>query len=181
MVDVGAKDEDGRTAIAEGAVRMLCSETLDAESLPANAKKGDVIPIARIAGIMAAKKTPRPDPASATRCLADQCNCRHRATPALPRPVRGSFALARVSGKTGVRDWRRLAAVSVACLTIYDMAKRRRSGEIERRRASRLLEKTGGKVGRLPPPGEPERGADSLFEDAPGTHPRRCPAQARRD
>jgi cyclic pyranopterin monophosphate synthase len=117
MVDVGAKDETVRTAVAEGAVRML-PETLDL-ILAGNAKKGDVIGIARIAGIMAAKKTheliPLCHPLLLTKVTVD-------IEPDHALPGLRVTALARVTGKTGV-EMEALTAVSVACLTIYDMAK----------------------------------------------------------
>ena len=139
MVDVGAKDETVRTAIAEGAVRML-PETLEL-ILAGNARKGDVLGIARIAGIMAAKKThdliPLCHPLLLTKVTVDI-----EPDPALPG-LRVT-ALARVSGKTGV-EMEALTAVSVACLTIYDMAKAvDREMSVE---GVRLLEKTGGKSG----------------------------------
>ena len=139
MVDVGAKDETVRTAIAEGAVRML-PETLEL-ILAGNAKKGDVIGIARVAGIMAAKKThdliPLCHPLLLTKVTVDI-----EPDPGLPG-LRVT-ALARVSGKTGV-EMEALTAVSVACLTIYDMAKAvDREMSVE---GIRLLEKTGGKSG----------------------------------
>ena len=139
MVDVGAKDETVRTAVAEGAVRML-PETLDL-ILAGNAKKGDVIGIARVAGIMAAKKTheliPLCHPLLLTKVTVD-------IEPDRALPGLRVTALARVTGKTGV-EMEALTAVSVACLTIYDMAKAvDREMSVE---GVRLLEKTGGKSG----------------------------------
>jgi cyclic pyranopterin monophosphate synthase len=139
MVDVGAKAETERTAIAEGLVTML-PETLRM-IMAGDAKKGDVLGAARIAGIMAAKKTheliPLCHPLLLTKVSVDI-----RPEPALPglRVV----ALARVTGKTGV-EMEALTAASVACLTIYDMAKAVDRGmEIS---GIRLVEKTGGKSG----------------------------------
>ena len=139
MVDVGAKDETVRTAVAEGAVRML-PETLDL-ILAGNAKKGDVIGIARVAGIMAAKKThdliPLCHPLLLTKVTVD-IEADH------DLPGLRVTALARVTGKTGV-EMEALTAVSVACLTVYDMAKAvDREMSVE---GIRLLEKTGGKSG----------------------------------
>ncbi|WP_394891765.1 cyclic pyranopterin monophosphate synthase MoaC [Mesorhizobium sp. AaZ16] len=139
MVDVGAKAETERTAIAEGLVIML-PETLRM-IMAGDAKKGDVLGAARIAGIMAAKKTheliPLCHPLLLTKVSIDI-----QPEPALPglRVV----ALARVTGKTGV-EMEALTAASVACLTIYDMAKAVDRGmEIS---GIRLVEKTGGKSG----------------------------------
>ena len=139
MVDVGGKAETQRTAIAEGWVSMR-PETLKT-ILEGNAKKGDVLGAARIAGIMAAKKTseliPLCHPLLLTKVAVDI-----EADEALPG-LRVT-ALARVSGKTGV-EMEALTAASVACLTIYDMAK-----AVDREMVIsgiRLVEKTGGKSG----------------------------------
>jgi len=139
MVDVGSKAETERTAVASGAVRML-PETL-AVILAGDARKGDVLGTARLAGIMAAKRTsdliPLCHPLLLTKVSVDI-----EADEALPG-LRVT-ALARVSGKTGV-EMEALTAASVACLTIYDMAK-----AIDRSMTIsdiRLLEKTGGKSG----------------------------------
>ena len=139
MVDVGDKAATSRTAIAEGAVRMR-AETL-AMILAGNAKKGDVIATARIAGIMAAKKThelvPLCHPLLLTKVTVD-------ITPDETLPGLRVRALARVNGQTGV-EMEALTAASVACLTIYDMAKAIDKGmEIG---PVRLLFKTGGKSG----------------------------------
>ena len=139
MVDVGGKAVTERTAIAEGAVTMRPA-TL-AAVISGNTKKGDAIGAARIAGIMAAKRTHEliplchalPVSAVAVDIDADQTlpGLRVRAT-------------VKVSGKTGV-EMEALTAVSVACLTIYDMAKAIDRGmEIG---AIRLVEKRGGKSG----------------------------------
>jgi cyclic pyranopterin phosphate synthase len=139
MVDVSDKAATERVAIAEGRVRMAAS-TL-AAILAGDAKKGDVIGAARIAGIMAAKKTadliPLCHPLSLTRVSIDIAA--DEAQPGLA--VR---AEARCVGPTGV-EMEALTAVSVACLTIYDMAKAIDRGmSIE---AVRLIEKRGGKSG----------------------------------
>jgi cyclic pyranopterin monophosphate synthase len=139
MVDVGGKDDSVREAVAEGFVRTT-RETLDA-ILAGNAKKGDVISAARIAGIMAAKKTseliPLCHPLLLTKVSVD-------IEPDHDLPGFRVEALARLSGKTGV-EMEALTAASVACLTIYDMAKAIDKGmEIG---PIRLLSKTGGKSG----------------------------------
>ncbi len=139
MVDVGAKAETERSATAEGYVRML-PETLSLIR-EGNAKKGDVIATARLAGIMAAKKTadliPLCHPLMLTKVAVEITE-----DPGLPG-LRLT-ATAKLTGKTGV-EMEALTAVSVACLTIYDMAKAADKGmEIG---GIRLIEKTGGKSG----------------------------------
>ncbi|WP_306871255.1 cyclic pyranopterin monophosphate synthase MoaC [Neorhizobium galegae] len=139
MVDVGDKAETSRSATAEGYVRML-PETL-ALIREGNAKKGDVIGTARLAGIMAAKKTsdliPLCHPLMLTKVVVDIAE--DETLPGLR-----VTATAKLTGKTGV-EMEALTAASVACLTIYDMAKAvDRAMEIG---GIRLLEKTGGKSG----------------------------------
>ncbi|KIP98978.1 molybdenum cofactor biosynthesis protein MoaC [Agrobacterium tumefaciens] len=139
MVDVGEKAETTRVAVAEGFVKMK-PETLDLIR-EGNAKKGDVIGTARLAGIMAAKQTsnliPLCHPLLLTKILVDITE--DDALPGLRVE-----ATVKLSGKTGV-EMEALTAVSVACLTIYDMAKAADKGmEIG---SIRLLEKTGGKSG----------------------------------
>ena len=139
MVDVGSKAETERTAIAEGLVTMQ-AETLRM-ILTGNAKKGDVLGAARIAGIMAAKKThelvPLCHPLLLTKVSVD-------IEPDDGLPGLKVTALARVTGKTGV-EMEALTAASVACLTIYDMAKAVDRGMVIS--GIRLLEKSGGKSG----------------------------------
>ena len=139
MVDVGAKAETVRTAIAEGAVPMR-PETL-AAILAGDAKKGDVIGTARIAGIMAAKKTheliPLCHPLGLEKVSVD-------ISPDEALPGLRVVATARVTGKTGV-EMEALTAASVACLTIYDMAKAIDKAMVLT--GIRLVEKTGGKSG----------------------------------
>lgn len=139
MVDVGDKDVTQRTAIAEGHVRML-PQTLKT-ILEGDAKKGDVLGVARIAGIMAAKKThelvPLCHPLLITKVTVD-------IEPDQDLPGLRVRSLVRVSGKTGV-EMEALTAVSVACLTIYDMAKAIDRGMTIS--GISLLEKTGGKSG----------------------------------
>jgi cyclic pyranopterin monophosphate synthase len=139
MVDVSDKDITGRTAVARGTIHMR-AETL-ALILADKIEKGDVFSVARVAGIMAAKKTseliPMCHPLNITAVEIDL-------TPA-ENPARVEIeASVRVSGKTGV-EMEAMTAVSVAGLTIYDMCKavdREMSiGEI------RLVKKSGGKSG----------------------------------
>jgi cyclic pyranopterin phosphate synthase len=139
MVDVSDKAETVRVATAEGHVKMLPA-TL-ALIREGNAKKGDVIGTARLAGIMAAKQTanliPLCHPLMLTKVAVEIS-----ADEKLPG-LRVS-ATAKLTGRTGV-EMEALTAVSVACLTIYDMAKAvDRTMEIG---GIRLLEKSGGKSG----------------------------------
>ena len=139
MVDVAAKSDTVREASAEGCVKML-PETL-ALILSGNAKKGDVIGAARIAGIMAAKRTHELIPLCHP-LLISKVSVEIEADEALP----GLRVTATVSltGKTGV-EMEALTAVSLACLTIYDMAKAvDRAMEIS---GIRVLTKSGGKSG----------------------------------
>ena len=139
MVDVAEKAVTERVAVAEGKVKMR-AETLDL-ILQSGLKKGDVIAVARIAGIMAAKKThdliPLCHPLLISKVSIDIAP-----EPALPGLC--VTATVKVGGQTGV-EMEALTAVSVACLTIYDMAKAvDKAMEIK---DIRLMEKTGGKSG----------------------------------
>lgn len=139
MVDVGDKTETIRVAVAEGFVKMK-PETL-ALIRDGNAKKGDVIGTARLAGIMAAKQTanliPLCHPLMLTKVAVD-------ITEDATLPGLRVEAMVKLSGKTGV-EMEALTAVSIACLTIYDMAKAAdKAMEIVN---IRLLEKSGGKSG----------------------------------
>src|SRR5208282_4096856 len=139
MVDVSGKAATERVAVAEGRIVMQ-KATLDL-ALSGNAKKGDVFAAARIAAIMAAKKThdliPLCQPLALTEVAVDL-----EADPALPGiRVRAS---AKVLGQSGV-EMEALMAVSIACLTIYDMLKAvDRAMRIE---GIALLRKSGGKSG----------------------------------
>jgi cyclic pyranopterin phosphate synthase len=139
MVDVGAKPDTARSARAAGEIRMT-SETLDAIRSNALAK-GDVVAVARVAGVMAAKRTAELIPLCHPLPLTD-VDVRIALDESLPG-IRVE-ATARTVGKTGV-EMEALTAVSVTLLTIYDMAKsldkRMRIGSI------RLLEKSGGRSG----------------------------------
>jgi len=139
MVDVSAKEITSRIAIASGSIHMR-AETL-ALILEDKIEKGDVFSVARVAGIMAAKKTseliPMCHPLNITSVKIDL-------TPK-QKPARVDIeASVRVSGKTGV-EMEAMTAVAVAGLTIYDMCKavdrEMTIGEI------RLVEKSGGKSG----------------------------------
>ncbi|MFL5107891.1 MAG: cyclic pyranopterin monophosphate synthase MoaC [Xanthobacteraceae bacterium] len=140
MVDVSAKTATERVAVAEGRV-VMAAKTLDLV-LAGNAKKGDVLGAARIAGIMAAKRTheliPLCHPLPISQVTVD-------IEPDPARPGLVVRARVTVSARTGV-EMEALTAVSVACLTIYDMVKAVERGM--RIEAIRLVEKSGGKSGR---------------------------------
>jgi cyclic pyranopterin monophosphate synthase len=139
MVDVSTKPSTERIAVAEGRVVMK-QPTLDLV-LRGDSKKGDVLGAARIAGIMAAKKThelvPLCHPLPITKVDVD-------ITPNKRLPGLVVRATVKVTGVTGV-EMEALTAVAVACLTIYDMAKAVERGM--RVEGIRLLEKRGGKSG----------------------------------
>jgi cyclic pyranopterin monophosphate synthase len=152
MVDVSAKPATDRVAIAEGRVVMSRS-TLDLV-LKGNAKKGDVLGTARLAGIMAAKRTHELIPLCHPLALS---NVTLDIEPDLRLPGVLVRASVRVLGPTGV-EMEALTAVSVACLTIYDMVKAVERGmHIE---GIRLVEKRGGKSGhyRASVPKKPRKG-----------------------
>ena len=139
MVDVSGKDATTRVATAEGRV-VMSKATLDLV-LSGNAKKGDVLGAARIAGIMAAKKTSELIPLCHPLLLS-KVEVEIAPDAALPGLV--VKATVKITGQTGV-EMEALTAVSVACLTIYDMVKAaEKSMRIE---GIRLLEKSGGKSG----------------------------------
>ena len=148
MVDVSAKEATERTARAEGSIAMSAA-ALDA--IQANAiAKGDVIATARIAGIMAAKRTSSLIPLCHPLALTDA-----GVDVEIDRSVPGLrvSAWATTRASTGV-EMEALTAVSVALLTIYDMAK-----AIDRTMvisAIRLVEKRGGKSGDWKRPADPE-------------------------
>jgi cyclic pyranopterin phosphate synthase len=139
MVDVSEKSATERVAIAEGRVVMK-RETLELV-LSGNAKKGDVLGAARIAGIMAAKKTSELIPLCHPLPIS---KAEVEIEPDSRLPGLRVRATVKVTGPTGV-EMEALTAVSVACLTIYDMVK---AAEKEMRiEGIRLLEKSGGKSG----------------------------------
>jgi cyclic pyranopterin phosphate synthase len=139
MVDVSQKPPTTRIAVAEGQVVMQ-AETLRLV-LSGDARKGDVRATARIAGIMAAKKTHELIPLCHALLLS-KVSVEIEPDDALPGlRVR---ATAKVNGQTGV-EMEALTAVSIACLTIYDMVKAADRGM--RIEAIRLVEKSGGKSG----------------------------------
>ena len=139
MVDVSGKAQTERIARAEGKVIMR-KDTLD-KVIAGNALKGDVLAAARLAGIMAAKRThsliPLCHPLPITK-VEIEIDPEH----ALPGFL--VQATVKVTGQTGV-EMEALTSVAVACLTIYDMVKAIEKGM--RIEGIRLLEKTGGKSG----------------------------------
>ena len=139
MVDVSEKPATERIAVAEG--RVVMSKATLKLILSGNAKKGDVLGTARIAGIMAAKRTheliPLCHPLALSKATVDI-----EPDPKLPGCI--VRASVKVTGPTGV-EMEALTAVSVACLTIYDMIKAVERGV--RIEAIHLVEKLGGKSG----------------------------------
>jgi len=139
MVDVSQKDATERTAIAQGFVSMQ-PQTLGLITR-GEAKKGDVLATARIAGIMAAKRTheliPLCHPLAITKVTVDLAPSEDPCGVEVTAEVK-------VTGQTGV-EMEALTAVSVACLTIYDMLKA--ADKAMRLDGIRLLEKKGGRSG----------------------------------
>ena len=137
MVDVGGKEESKRVAVATGTIAMR-PETLEAIRT-GNGPKGDVLGAARIAGIMAAKKTAE---------LIPLCHPLGLDSVALDFAIESDrvrvTTTAAIEGKTGV-EMEALTATSVALLTLYDMAKALEKGMVIS--DIRLLEKRGGKSG----------------------------------
>jgi len=137
MVDVGGKEETARVAVASGRIRM--SAPALAAIRDGNAPKGDVLAAARIAGIMAAKKTAELIPLCHPLVL-DAVTVDF----AFEQDAVRATATASLTGKTGV-EMEAMTAVSVALLTVYDMAKALDKGMIVE--DVRLIEKRGGKSG----------------------------------
>ena len=140
MVDVSSKPTTEREALAEGRVVMRRS-TLDIVR-KGNAKKGDVLSVARIAGIVAAKRTYELIPLCHPLALSEVAI---ELTLDAKLPGIEVRARVKVSGQTGV-EMEALTAVAVACLTIYDMVKAVERGM--RIEGIRLIEKSGGRSGR---------------------------------
>jgi cyclic pyranopterin phosphate synthase len=140
MVDVSAKPATERIAVAEG--RVIMSKATLELIVSGNAKKGDVLGTARIAGIMAAKRTseliPLCHPLALSKVELD-------IAPDAKLPGCIVQATVKVTGPTGV-EMEALTAVSVACLTIYDMVKAVERGVLIE--GIHLVEKKGGKSGR---------------------------------
>lgn len=139
MVDVGSKPDTERTAIAQGEVQMK-PETLELVRL-GNMKKGDVLTVAQLAGIMGAKRTSEIIPLCHPIPLTN-IDVELRLDDTLPGiQIR---ATVRSTGKTGV-EMEALTAVSIAALTVYDMAKA--VEKTMRIQNVRLVEKHGGRSG----------------------------------
>jgi cyclic pyranopterin monophosphate synthase len=139
MVDVTGKEATARTAVATGTLRTTAEvvDLLRRDGLP----KGDAVATARIAGIMAAKRTPDLIPLCHPLALT---SVTVELTPDRQRSAIDIAATCRLKGRTGV-EMEALTAVSVAALTIYDMAKAVDRGM--RITDIRLLHKSGGKSG----------------------------------
>src|ERR1700747_1758784 len=139
MVDISAKAATERTAVAEG--RVVMSKATLGLILSGDAKKGDVLGTARLAGIMAAKRTsdliPLCHPLALSRVTLD-------IAPDQKLPGCVVRSVIKVTGPTGV-EREALTAVAIACLTIYDMIKAAERGV--RIEGIRLVEKIGGKSG----------------------------------
>ena len=139
MVDVSDKASTERTATAKGSV-FMAAETM-ALILEGGVKKGDVLSVAQLAGIMGAKRTADLIPLCHPLGL-DKVSVKIDLDDALPGFI--VTAEARVSGSTGV-EMEALTAVSVACLTLYDMLKAADRGMVISQ--VRLLSKSGGRSG----------------------------------
>ena len=139
MVDVSAKDESERVATASGSI-VMAKATLDL-ILAGGVKKGDVLQVAQLAGIMGAKRTPDLIPLChplALTSVAVELHC-------VPeRSAIDVIATCKLKGRTGV-EMEALTAVAVAALTVYDMCKAVDRGM--RIEGIRLLQKSGGKSG----------------------------------
>ena len=139
MVDVSEKPATQRVAVAEG--RVIMSQATLALIVSRNAKKGDVLGTARVAGIMAAKRTseliPLCHPLALSKVTLD-------IVPDHKLPGCTVRATVKVTGPTGI-EMEALTEVSVACLTIYDMIKAVERGV--RIEGIHLVEKKGGKSG----------------------------------
>jgi len=137
MVDVSGKPATAREAVAAGFVRMSAATLALAQS--GQGKKGDVRAVAEIAGVMAAKKTADLIPLCHPLALSK--------VEVAVEPAEGGLAVTarvRTTGPTGV-EMEALTAVSVACLTLYDMLKAAEKGMVIE--AIRLIEKSGGASG----------------------------------
>ncbi len=143
MVDVSAKDTTVRTATAEAVLRM--SAATHAAVVHGSGPKGEVLGTARVAGIMAAKRTPEAIPMCHPLALSGVEITFETDVPSQAgRPGVRVLATVKCKGPTGV-EMEALHACAVAALTVYDMVKALEKGiEIEH---IRLLQKTGGKSG----------------------------------
>lgn len=147
MVDVGNKPATKRVAVARGRIEMLPATLALIES--GSARKGDVLGVARIAGIMGAKRTseliPLCHPLALSRVAIEFITTKHDGTPTSAQVSSVSCtATVETTGPTGV-EMEALTAVQIALLTIYDMCKAADRGMTIT--GVRLLEKHGGKSG----------------------------------
>ena len=151
MIDVGAKPRTERVAVARGSVSMSAETAARIER--GDVEKGDVLAAARLAGIMAAKKTPDLVPLCHPIALSGVD------VEAVPGPDGVAVtATVRTVDRTGV-EMEALSAVAAACLTVYDMLKRYERGM--RIEAVELMAKSGGRTGdyrRAPAPRRAKRG-----------------------
>jgi cyclic pyranopterin phosphate synthase len=140
MVDVSSKPETVRTARARGTIRMsmVAFEAIRSQTIA----KGDVLSVARLAGVMAAKRTADLVPLCHP-LLLDDVQVEISADPTLPGFIADSSV--RSTGRTGV-EMEAMVAVTVALVTVYDMAKSADRGMVIGDIS--LVEKTGGKSGR---------------------------------
>jgi cyclic pyranopterin phosphate synthase len=139
MVDVSAKEETERVAVAAGSV--IVEKATLAKIMSGGVKKGDVLSVARLAGIMGAKRTPDLIP------LCHPLNLSSVAVELTCDPARSAVditATCKITGRTGV-EMEALTAVAVAALTVYDMCKSVDRGM--RITEVKLLHKSGGKSG----------------------------------
>jgi cyclic pyranopterin monophosphate synthase len=144
MVDVSAKDETERVAIAVGSV-IMAKATLE-KIMSGGMKKGDVLSVARLAGIMGAKRTPDLIP------LCHPLNLSSVSVELTCDPKRNAVditAIAKITGRTGV-EMEALTAVAVAGLTVYDMCKS--VDRAMRLTDIKLTHKSGGKSGTFEAP-----------------------------
>lgn len=142
MVDVSAKPETVRTARARGSIRMSMGafEAIRSHQIA----KGDVFSVARLAGVMAAKRTADLVPLCHP-LLLDDVQVTLTPDPVLPGVIAESAV--RTTGRTGV-EMEAIVAVTVALVTVYDMAKSADRGMVIGDIS--LVEKTGGRSGRYP-------------------------------
>lgn len=141
MIDVGAKPPTERVAVARATVIM--SRATRALVERGEVEKGDVLAAARLAGVMAAKRTPDLVPL----CHPIALSAVELAVRLVPRGVE-AVATVRTVDRTGV-EMEALTAAAAACLTVYDMLKRYEQGMVIER--VELLEKDGGRTGRWTP------------------------------
>lgn len=173
MLDVGAKPKTERVAVARG--RLTMAPETAARIRSGDVEKGDVVAAARLAGVMAAKRTPDLVPLCHPIALSGV----EVEIEVLPGAMLAT-ATVRTVDRTGV-EMEALAAVSAACLTGYDMLKRYEHGM--RIEAVELIEKRGGRSGlwlrEPPPPADRPAGAPPRSRRTPAARPPRTARRAR--